>query len=64
MTLFEQYLKWAGGPETAAKSLGYTSQYMYLVRCGSKPMTRALAEAIDTASNGKFRKQKLLWPDK
>ena len=63
MTLYHEYLKWAGGPEKAAKSIGYTSQYLYLVRCGSRPVSRKLAEAIEKHSEGKFNKVNLLWPD-
>ena len=61
MSLFDKYVDWAGGPEKAAESVGYTSQYIYLVRCGSKPMTKKLAEKIHEHSNGKFNKIKLLW---
>ena len=63
MTLFEEYLEWAGGVKMAAKSLPYTETYLYMVKSGATPMTRQLAEAIDEHSQGKFSKIALIWPE-
>jgi len=63
MKIFNDYLDWAGGVEKASKALNYTATYLYMVRCGTTPMTRQLAEAIDKHSNGKFSKVAMIWPD-
>ena len=63
MTLFEEYLEWAGGVNNAAKSIPYTASYLYMVRSGKVPMTKSLAENIEKHSGGKFNKIALIWPD-
>ena len=60
-SLFEKYITWAGGYEAAAEALKCTTQYLYLVRCGSKPMSLKLANKIYAHSGGKFKREKLLW---
>ena len=61
MNYFEKYLKWSGTVERAAETIGCTPQYIYMLRSGKKPMSRQVAEKIEKATNGKFKKERILW---
>lgn len=56
------FILWAGGPTKAAAMVGRSKASMSRLANGKQRLTAQLAEKIEEASNGIFRKERLMWP--
>lgn len=61
MSCFRKYIKWRGGVPEAAKALKRTPGSLYHVLAGRRSVTRSLAEKIEQDSQGRFRKERLMF---
>jgi DNA-binding transcriptional regulator YdaS (Cro superfamily) len=63
-SLFQQYVDLVGGQTEAARRLGITRSMVGHIVNGRRSVSKRLAVAVEQDSNGLFRREALLWPDK
>lgn len=64
-TLFQAAVNdcFGGSYSRAGAALGLTRSYVWKLYHGQRPMTPRVAESVDRATHGAFRKERILWPD-
>lgn len=63
MSTFLDFVSWAGSQRAAADLLGLHESTISLIANGKRGITRELAERIEEVSEGKYRKEAVMWPE-